>query len=150
MNFCWLEAGTIAGCRGPRTTEDLQALRSLGIRSLVRLASSSETGIYLDDVQSCGLSDCYAPIHDFQAPTVDEANSVVRFLLESQAQGRPVAVSCLAGYGRTSTLLACYLIRKGLSACDAIDLVRSKCRREPENAAQRDFLSQFELLTRQG
>lgn len=40
------------------------------------------------------------------------------------AAGRVVAVHCGGGLGRTGTLLACYLARRGLNPADAIAQVR--------------------------
>jgi hypothetical protein len=40
LNFCWLIHKRIAGCRGPNLPADLQALRSLHIGALVRLAAT--------------------------------------------------------------------------------------------------------------
>ena len=34
--------------------------------------------------------------------------------------GNPVAISCMAGYGRSGTLLACYLVFRGRSDSEAI------------------------------
>jgi atypical dual specificity phosphatase len=120
MNFGWLEHGNLAACRGPRSQKDLEFLASEGIKALVRLAFEDETGLTSEDVQATGIKDCYEPVQDFMAPSQFQICRVINFIQEAIGQGHPVAVSCGAGYGRTGTILACYLVSSGLSANDAI------------------------------
>jgi atypical dual specificity phosphatase len=127
MNFSWLEPDRIAGCRGPRTYEDLQFLYSVGIRALVRLAYEKETGMSAADVAKNGIEDCYEPVEDWTAPPPDQVKRVVRFIRQCAHDGKPTAVSCNAGYGRTGTILACYLVSLGNSAEDSIqELIRRR------------------------
>lgn len=132
MNFGWLKEGRLAGCRGPRGDNDLTFLASKGIRALVRLAYEEETGISGDDIQQMGMEDCYEPVEDFTAPSQDQIDRVMTFIHAAIAKGKPVAVSCGAGYGRTGTILACYLVSQGHSADDAIQqlISRRPCSRE--------------------
>jgi atypical dual specificity phosphatase len=114
MNFSWVETNRIAGCRGPRSSEDLAFLASVGIRGLVRLAHEDESGLSTSEVERHELEDCYKPIPDFSAPTQTQIDEVIEFVCSSIARGKPVAVSCGAGCGRTGTILACYLVASGL------------------------------------
>jgi atypical dual specificity phosphatase len=120
MNFSWLEHGWLAGCRGPRTDADLAFLARVGIRALVRLAAEEETGVCASDVEQHVMEDCYEPVEDWTAPLQEQIDRVVAFINRALSSGKPVAVSCGAGYGRTGTILGCYLISKGLSAQAAI------------------------------
>lgn len=113
MNFGWLEDGSVAECRGPRTDADLQFLVTVGIAALVRLAHENETGITTSDVQDHGIEDLYEPVKDFTPPSQEQIDQVVTFLNEAVRKGVAIAVSCGAGYGRTGTILACYLVSKG-------------------------------------
>ena len=120
MNFSWLEQGRIAGCRGPRSDNDLAFLASVGIQTLVRLAHEEETGIYTADVEANGIEDCYEPVSDWTAPSQHQIDRIISFVHNAIEKGRPVAVSCGAGCGRTGTVLACYLVSTGYSAEEAI------------------------------
>jgi atypical dual specificity phosphatase len=144
LNFAWLEEGRIAGCRGPRSDTDLSMLRSLGIRALVRLAPSDETDVMPDKVRDAGLDDCHEPIADFEPPTQNQIHRVVAFMDTALSRGSPVAVSCGAGYGRTGTLLACYLVGHGASADEAMETVHARAGRGPETDEQVAAIRQFQ------
>lgn len=153
MNFSWVEQNRIAGCRGPRTDSDLAFLVSSGIQALVRLAHEDETGILKADVESNELEDCYEPIPDWNPPTQDQIDHVIGFVNNALARGKPVAVSCGAGYGRTGTILACYLVSSGHSAEDAIRLLLSvrPCSREILSVpGQREAVLEFDRRRNKG
>ena len=150
MNFAWLEKGIIAGCRGPLSSSDLSTLSSLGIRALVRLVDAHEADVTPEQVRDAGLDDCHEPIGDFKPPTQDQIDRVVAFMDTAVSRKSPVAVSCGAGYGRTSTLLACYLVRHGASAKGAIETVlATRAGREPETDEQEAAIRQFQARLKQ-
>ena len=123
MNFSWLDDNRVAGCGKPMTDKDLRFLASVGIRALVRLADPAEPPkslISSADVLAKGMEDCPEYVEDLTAPSLTQIERVVRFIKDSVQGGRPTAVSCGAGYGRTGTILACYLVSEGNSAEDAI------------------------------
>ncbi len=120
MNFSWVEEGRIAGCRGPRSDNDLAFLKSMGIGALVRLAHDQETSISKTVIESHGLEDCYEPVPDWTPPSQSQIDRVIGFILSAVDRGKFVAVSCGAGCGRTGTVLACYFVTLGYSAENAI------------------------------
>lgn len=121
MNFSWLDQGVIAGRRGPRTEEDLTFLHSIGIRALVRLAFEEESGLTSLDVERSGIRDCYEPVPDWTAPSPQQIERIVLFLEEAARENAAAAISCGAGYGRTGTVLACYIVAGGVPPAEAID-----------------------------
>jgi atypical dual specificity phosphatase len=65
------------------------------------------------------------PIVDFTAPTLGQVEQAVATIDRFRAAGRPVAVHCAGGLGRTGTILACYLVSQGNTAAEAIATIRT-------------------------
>jgi atypical dual specificity phosphatase len=72
-----------------------------------------------------GLTEVHIPVADFTAPSPEQLDRGVEAIEHALAEGRRVAVHCGGGLGRTGTLLACCLIRQGMSTVDAIERVRA-------------------------
>lgn len=139
--FYWLIDNALAGCsrpgaQGSTIDRDLATLRAYGIGALLSLTESPLPRGALDRHRLRGL---HLPVDDFHAPTTPQMLEALAFLDEARAINIPVAVHCLAGQGRTGTILAAYLIRGGLSADGAIAEVRAICpgaiEAEPQTAA---------------
>jgi len=124
LNFSWLIIGEIAGSRGPRSSEDLKFIREQDVGALVRLAESP--WVTSEDVEKAGMVDYHQPIPDTMAPSANQIKQMVEFIQSCLTEAKPVCVSCDGGYGRTGTLLACYLVYKGSTAIDAINQVKAK------------------------
>lgn len=123
MKFSWLIADRIAGCRGPKTSDDLAFLKKQGIRAIVRLAEAKYARVTKQQVSGAGLEDCHEPVQDFHAPDPSRLDRILHFIETMRRQNKPVAVSCGAGYGRTGTVLACFLVQQGKSAREALDFI---------------------------
>ncbi len=69
---------------------------------------------------------------DWTAPSQKQIGRVLSFVARALADGKAVAVSCGAGYGRTGTILACYLVSKGIPAEAALEklIAARPCSRE--------------------
>jgi atypical dual specificity phosphatase len=140
LRFYWLIENVLAGCSRPGARgsldRDLAELRDQGIGALLSL---TETPLPWSELERHGLLGLHLPVDDFHAPTTMQMLEALAFLDEARAHGTPVAVHCLAGQGRTGTVLAAYLIRGGLNAQQAIAEVRTICpgaiEAEPQTAA---------------
>lgn len=128
LNFGWLFEGEVAGCAAPMSDEELAFLRAQGIRAMVRLAYPGKDDFVMapTDVEAAGIQDLSLPVEDFRAPTREQIDDAVSFIDAQLQAGRPVAVSCGAGCGRTGTILACYLVSRGYSAEEALRFLISK------------------------
>ena len=83
-----------------------------------------------------GLTEVHLPVKDFSAPSPTVPEQDIAALEHAVSAGQSVAVHCGDGLGRTGTLLACYLVQKGLSAKEAIGRVRAVRPGSIESASQ--------------
>jgi atypical dual specificity phosphatase len=126
LYFTWLIPGKLAGCRGPRNIDDLKFLKAAGIDCLIRLADIDETLVSSKDVAEAGLEDYHEPVPDYCPPSQAQLDRLIPYIDKKINEGKRVAVSCRAGVGRTGTVLACYLVYKGLDWESALAEVRRK------------------------
>jgi atypical dual specificity phosphatase len=136
LNFSWIIEGKLAGSRGPRSKKELTSLKNQGIGALVRLVEAGEAWVTTKDVSDAGLEDYNEPVRDFTAPTQEQIDRIIAYIDSHIQRGVPVGVSCNAGIGRTGVILACYLVHKGLTWNEALELVRKKRGRGPEMPEQ--------------
>ena len=126
INFSWVMDGKLAGHGAICTGDDINYISGKGIKALVRMAGGEPATSIHNQLISEGFIDLHAPVTDFSAPTQKQIAAMIDFINSSIAKGRPVSVSCGAGYGRAGTILACYLVTRGLSAHEAIEAIRDK------------------------
>jgi atypical dual specificity phosphatase len=137
--FYWVIDNVLAGCSRPGVgrdadvDRDLTALRGYGIGALLTL---TETPLPIGALERHGIQGLHLPVDDFHAPTTTQMMEALAFLDDARTAGTAVAVHCLAGQGRTGTVLAAYLIRGGLSSEEAIAEVRAICPGAIESSPQ--------------
>lgn len=92
------------------------------------------------------------PIRDLDVPTVDHMVDILDAIDGCLAEGRTVYVHCWGGFGRTGTVVGCWLRRHGLATADTVqDLVDrlrlgavdGQHRRSPEMPDQRRFIEDW-------
>ena len=123
MNFSWIRDEELGGSQGPAGMQDLSYLYEQGVRAMIRM---EERTIPADGGGTVDIVDMFEPVRDFTPPTLEQIDRMLGFIDSQIAEGRPVAVSCYAGIGRTGTVLACYLVSKGAWPGDAVEEVRRR------------------------
>ncbi len=136
----WFEEGQLAACRFPSSDKALQVLADHHVTLLINLHERSHTDGRL---ARFGIKQLHLPVKDFTPPTPDQLDVGVHTIVEELGGGGRVAVHCGAGLGRTGTLLACYLVRRGASAEDAIRQVRGARPGSIETAEQVDAVHAY-------
>lgn len=121
LGFSWIEKPLLGALAQPQSREDLGWLRDQGIEILISL---TEDGMYRDWIDDAGLLAVHIPVPDMQPPTLVQVEKCISTITRANERGMGVAIHCAAGKGRTGTMLAAYLVTKGVPADQAIRQVR--------------------------
>jgi atypical dual specificity phosphatase len=142
-NFSWVN-NWLAASAIPDDIRQILWLKERGFEFIISLEElDKEIESFIEEV---GIKRFYFPVEDFSAPSVDDLMRITDLLLK--LEGRKVLIHCYAGCGRTGTVLAAYMIRKGMSAEEAISYVRSMRPCSIETEEQELSLIYFEMVSR--
>ena len=139
-NFSWIIEKKLAGSAIPTSKEEVDWLKEEGVKSIVTIREEPLEDEWLDDIN-------YLHVHsnDMGVPEFDDLINSVDFLHQRITNDEPVMVHCLAGLGRTGTILACYLIKyEQMSADDAIQKVRNERHGSIQSFSQEEIIFRFE------
>ena len=139
-NFSWLIEGKLAGSAIPTSKKEVEWLQEEGVKSIVTIREEPLDENWVDEMK-------YLHIHsnDMGVPEFDDLVYSVDFIHRRITNNQPVMVHCLAGLGRTGTILACYMIKyQKMSTQDAIDFVREKRHGSIQSYTQEEIIFRFE------
>jgi atypical dual specificity phosphatase len=139
--FSWVDEPLLAACAEPAGPEQLAWLRGEGIDILVTLTEEQVPRTWID---AAGLMGVHIPIPDMDVPAEDQLEQVMSVIDKARAGNMGVAIHCLAGRGRTGTVLAAYFVHRGLSAREAIARVRELRPGSIEVPEQEEAIRAFE------
>ena len=143
--FSWLVPGRLAGTPWPGVVHgmdaDLKALNRCGVTMLITL---TEKDFPQDALARNGLKNFHLPVYDHEPPTVAQMQMLLARMSVALRRGEVLAVHCLAGLGRTGTVLAAWLVREGLTAEEALRRVRLIDAQYVQSEAQEALLYEFE------
>ncbi|MFN3742115.1 MAG: fused DSP-PTPase phosphatase/NAD kinase-like protein [Anaerolineales bacterium] len=137
----------------------LQALLESGFEAFFDLTMPKEAPSYHAKLQELASLrrrpvEYYAfPIPDFGIPTPQEMSRLLDTLESVLQRGLRTYLHCWGGIGRTGTVVACYLIRRGLSGDEALRELHRRWQsvpksrfypHSPETEAQRQFVLTFQ------
>ena len=138
--FSWLIPEKLAGSAIPTSFDEIKWALDEGVKSIVTIREEPLDDDWMKDVN-------YLHIHsnDMGVPEFDDLIKTVDFIHQRITNNEPVMVHCLAGLGRTGTILACYLIKyQNLSADESIKKVRESRPGSIQSFSQEEIISQFE------
>jgi protein-tyrosine phosphatase/nicotinamidase-related amidase len=138
--------------RGRNLALDLQTMVDEGVSTIVGCLTSREMD-WLDvpdlmaEARKLGIEYIHEPFLDQGVPGVETMENLVEIIDKRISSGRKTIIHCVAGLGRSGTVAASLLVKKGYSADESIRLVReSRGPRAIESKAQEMFVRDFANL----
>jgi atypical dual specificity phosphatase len=138
VGFSYVRPG-IAGMPMPHDA-DLDFLAAEGVHLVISL---TESPVDASALEARGMDALHLPIADFQAPTLEQQRELVLAVQARQDAGEVVAIHCLAGLGRTGTMLATWFVNEGADPLSAIDEVRTLRPGSVETYAQEQAVARY-------
>jgi len=161
--YCVPNSGIIAGeypvdSDKSREREKIDALLNWGVEVFIDLTEEGELPSYesllREEAQARGVSADYIrfPMRDFRIPGLRDMQRLLGLIANLQQSGKKIYLHCWGGVGRTGTVVGCYLVDRGYSPDESLDLVRRLFRQmspeklerhpdgSPETDAQRTFV----------
>ena len=138
-NFSWLIPEKLAGSAIPTSLEEIKWALNEGVKSIVTIREEA-----LEFPLPAEMKYLHVHSNDMGVPEFDDLVHAVDFIHTRITSNEPVMVHCLAGLGRTGTILACYLIKyKKMPADDAIQKVRNERPGSIQSFPQEEIIYQF-------
>jgi atypical dual specificity phosphatase len=142
--FSWVIDNRLAGMPRPGTDaameDDIAFLKRHGIDLLVSLTTDVPGAAQLAEHS---IESLHIPVHDFQAPTMQQMLEFVERAASVIENGGHVGVHCTAGMGRTGTMLATYFVYQGGTPEEAISRIRELRPGSIETAEQEEAVRAY-------
>ena len=139
-NFSWLIKNKLAGSAIPTSIKEIDWVIEQGVKSIVTIREEP-----LDDDWIKNVNYLHVMSNDMGVPEFDDLTNTVDFIHQRLNDKEPVMVHCLAGLGRTGTILASYLVKyENMSADEAIEKVRKIRPGSIQSYPQEEMIFRFE------
>ena len=102
MHLFEYKTGTIWGSSHPVLREDVEEMKARGIKVVISL----ETNYSFPDFTEFNIDHHEIAVSDFGVPSDATIIKFISILRKALSEGKPVLIHCLAGCGRTGTMLA--------------------------------------------
>ena len=139
-NFSWLIDGKLAGSAIPTSKDEIKWVQEQGVKSIVTIREEPLVNEWIKDVNYLHIMS-----NDMGVPEFDDLIHAVDFIHRRITNNEPVLVHCLAGLGRTGTILACYLVKyQNMTADEATQKVREERPGSIQSYPQEEIIFRFE------
>ena len=121
-SFSWVVPDVLAAMGRPgNLRKAIEFLKDEGVDVLISL---TETQLSPGIVTEFDFEYHHIPVEDFAAPTGGQIDEFVSIVQAARKAGKKTVVHCLAGRGRSGTMVACYLVSLGRSSREALAVAR--------------------------
>ena len=139
-NFSWIIENKLAGSGIPTSINEVEWVIEQGVKSIVTIREDPLDDDWVKDVNYLHVSS-----NDMGVPEFADLTYAVDFIHRRITNSEPVMVHCLAGMGRTGTVLACYLVKyQNMPADKAIQKIREERSGSIQSYPQEEIIFRFE------
>lgn len=114
--FSWVIPFHLAGMSTPKTKDDIEALKALGVTQVITLTEEEPLPSHWF---GNGIKNTFIPTDNYYPPTVQQMDHALRIIYDEPTNDEAVRgmtlVHCGGGKGRAGTVLACYIALFGSS-----------------------------------
>ena len=137
--FSWLIENKLAGSAIPTSIDEIRWVIDQGVKSIVTVREEPLDNEWVKEVKYLHITS-----NDMGVPEFVDLGSAVDFIHRRITNNEPIMVHCLAGLGRTGTILACYLVKyQNMSADEAIQKIREERPGSIQSYPQEEIILRF-------
>ena len=139
----WIIPRKIAGSPFPLSKE-LTSLPDLNLMLVVNLTSRGLPNSLKEQLKASGIKFERLSVPDFGIPTQNTIKHYLRIVCETLQSEQAVLTHCIAGCGRTGTMIGLFLITHGYSSIEALEIIHGVLGEEcPETENQLALLHKY-------
>lgn len=136
----WITRNLATGY-APMSNAELSSIKAQDIDAIINLCAEF-SDLHLIE-ERAGFEVYYLPVWDEETPDMEEMEKGLAWLDEAIYLGKKILVHCRHGIGRTGTLIASYMIRRGMHLTSAEKKLK-------QNPASPSSYAQWKLLKKYG
>jgi atypical dual specificity phosphatase len=129
--FSWIEEGRLVASVYPPDRKYLEFMMEEGVRSAINM----DIRPWPREWNDIDIDYLHLPVADMTYPSEAQVREGLNFIDKGLKKGA-VLIHCIAGLGRTGTMMALYLVHKGTDPERAIERVRKRRKGSIQTLAQ--------------